>query len=622
MPDIKTNIKLSGESEYRKSLSEISSGMKVLKSEMQLTTAQFAENGKSVEALKAKNDVLERSISSQEDKLRLMREQLVKTAQTYGEGSEKTMKLQAAVNGAETELVKMKGELKKNEEAMEESGKASSSLGDKLQGVADKLGVKLPAGAQTAINGLKKVDANLALAATGAAALITAFVKLEKAMFSMAKEAAAAADELVTLSQKMGVSTKTLQEFQYAAELVDVDVSTLQGSLTKLTTNMVKAAEGNEATSKAFDDLHVSVTNTDGSLRKADDVFLDLIDALGTIDNQTERDAAAMEIFGKSAQDLNPLIKQGSQALKDLALEANATGYVLDDISLNKLTAMDDALVKLDKTQESFRKRMAAEFAPYVTEAIEKVTQAFQLLGDAVVDSGAAQAVGMILDSVLKILDPLDQLNNGKLPTLQAALNGIAQLCAVISDSINVIVYGLGTIKNAAFFNFGDASKYLEGFKTSLGLYGTNNYQTVLQTQRRAAANREAAAARSANSSLQSSYTPGAGDWNSLEYNTLAPEYYDALIGSMSDEDILRKNWGYNAGGTSRWRGGWSWVGENGPELAYLPAGSQVKSASESRGVGGDTFYITIDAKSVKEFNDVVRLAQTARLRMRKEAAG
>lgn len=594
MPDIKTNIKLSGESEYRKSLSEINTGMKVLKSEMQLTTAQFAENGKSVEALKAKNDVLERSISSQEDKLRLMREQLVKTAQTYGEGSEKTMKLQAAVNGAETELVKMKGELKKNEEAMGESGEATSSLGDKLQGLTDKLGIKLPQGAQTAINGLKKVDANLALAATGAAALVTAFVKLEKAMFNMAKEAAAAADELVTLSQKMGVSTQTLQEFQYAAELVDVDVSTLQGSLTKLTTNMVKAAEGNEATSKAFDDLHVSVTNTDGSLRKADDVFLDLIDALGKIDNQTERDAAAMEIFGKSAQDLNPLIKQGSQALKDLAKEANATGYVLDDISLNKLTAMDDALVKLDKTQESFRKRMAAEFAPYVTEAIEKVTKMFQLLGDAVVQSGAAEAIGMILQATLKILDPLGQLNNGKLPTLQKLLNGIAQLCAAISDTMSFIVNAAGVFVSFSTLQFGEAVQYGKNALTSFGVYGNNNYQQIVQSQR-------------------SSGSTSTNPW----------ELYQA---SGQQQYIDFENWkhqnGYNAAGTQSWRGGWSWVGENGPELAYLPAGSQVKSASESRGVGGDTFYITIDAKSVKEFNDVVRLAQTARLRMRKEAAG
>ena len=592
MPDIKTNIKLSGESEYRKSLSEINNGMKVLKSEMQLTTAQFAENGKSVEALKAKNDVLERSISSQEDKLRLMREQLVKTAQTYGEGSEKTMKLQAAVNGAETELVKMKGELKKNEEAMEESGKASSSLGDKLQGVADKLGVKLPAGAQTAINGLKKVDANLALAATGAAALITAFVKLEKAMVNMAKEAAAAADELVTLSAQMGVSTQTLQEFQYAAELVDVDVSTLQGSLTKLTVNMASASEGNEKAQKAFSDLGISITNADGSLRKADDVFLDAIDALGKIQGQTERDAAAMDLFGKSAQTLNPLIDQGSQALKDLAKEANATGYVLDDISLNKLTAMDDALVKLDKTQESFRKRMAAEFAPYVTEAIEKVTKMFQLLGDAVVQSGAAEAIGMILQSTLKILDPLDQLNNGKLPTLQKLLNGIAQLCAAISDTMSFIVNAAGVVSSVSKLQFGKTGQYWSNAMNSLGVYGTNNYQTIKYSQR------------------------SSGSTNPWEL------YQASGQSAYIDFESWKYQNGYNAAGTQSWRGGWSWVGENGPELAYLPAGSQVKSASESRGVGGDTFYITIDAKSVKEFNDVVRLAQTARLRMRKEAAG
>ena len=611
MPDIKTNIKLSGESEYKKSLSEINAGMKVLKSEMQLTSAQFAESGKSVEALKAEDDVLGRSISSQEEKLKLMREQLVRTAQTYGEGSTKTMALQAAVNKAEAELVSMKGELKQNEEAMEEAGKSTSSLGDKLQGLTDKLGIKLPQGAQTAINGLKKVDANLALAATGAAALITALVKLEKAMIDMAKDAASAADELVTMSQQMGVSTKTLQEYQYAAELVDVSVDTLQGSLTKLTANMAKASEGNAAAQKAFADLGISITNADGSLRKADDVFLDAVDALGKVQNQTERDAAAMDLFGKSAQDLNPLIAKGSEELQNLAKEANATGYVLDDISLNKLTAMDDALVKLDKTQEAFQKRMSAEFAPYVTDAIERVTKMFQTLGDAVVKSGAAEALGMILKSATDLIMPVDQLSNDKLPRLQNALDGVARLCAAISDAMTVIASASSAFGNLMTFQFGKAGQNLSTMSQALGLTGTNNYKTIVQQQQ----------GRDYNAS-------GAGGYYAEgKYYASKNAYYQDLYQRSGEQAYWDfESWkyrnGYNAAGTMNWRGGWSWVGEAGPELAYLPQGSQVKSASESREVGGDTYYITIDAKNVREFNDVVKLAQSARQRMRMEGAG
>ena len=53
------------------------------------------------------------------------------------------------------------------------------------------------------------------------------------------------------------------------------------------------------------------------------------------------------------------------------------------------------------------------------------------------------------------------------------------------------------------------------------------------------------------------------------------------------------------------------------PELVSLPAGSSIANAQESRELGGDTFYITIDASSVQEFNDIVELARNARINSR-----
>ena len=76
--------------------------------------------------------------------------------------------------------------------------------------------------------------------------------------------------------------------------------------------------------------------------------------------------------------------------------------------------------------------------------------------------------------------------------------------------------------------------------------------------------------------------------------------------------------WDHNAAGTDNWRGGLTWVGENGPELALLPRGTQITSASESRELGGDTFNIYVDARNIRELNDLVRIAQNARMNARK----
>lgn len=45
---------------------------------------------------------------------------------------------------------------------------------------------------------------------------------------------------------------------------------------------------------------------------------------------------------------------------------------------------------------------------------------------------------------------------------------------------------------------------------------------------------------------------------------------------------------GANAQGTSHWRGGWTWVGEQGPELVALPAASRIYPADTSRRMAAD----------------------------------
>lgn len=591
MPDIKTNLKLTGESEYKQALNNVNASMKVLNSEMKLTNAQFAENGKSAEALKAKNDVLTRSIYSQEEKLKLMKDQLKKTADAYGEGSSKTMKLQAAVNSAETELVQMRTALKENEQAIDEASNKSQGFGDALQNVADKLGIKIPDSARGATGALNTVKAGTALAAAGFVALAKAIVDVEKKLIAMTKESAAAADELLTLSSQTGLTTKQLQEFQYAADFVDVSMETLQSSLVKVTSNMAK---GNEA----FGQLGVSITNADGSLRSANDVFLETIDALGKIQNNTERDAKAMELFGKSAQDLNPLIEAGSKTLAALGKEAEETGYVLDDMALNKLAAVDDAFAKLDKTKDAFRKSLSAEFAPFVTDAVNKLSEVIGKMGDALVKSGAAEAFGSILTSATNLLSPLGELISKILPGLAKGLQPVALFVATIADAADVL-FGLLNL------DFGRLAKGLGIGKA--GAY--NNTQRTLNTAKGweydALTGTWSDSAVVTGADLRARYNQWAANGGNGTY-----EYWDQVLGRPG-----------NAAGTSNWRGGWSWVGENGPELAYLPRGASVKSASESRESGGDVFNITIDARNIRELNDIVNAAKSARMMARKGGA-
>lgn len=594
MPNINTKFTLSGEKEYKQAISEIGSGMKVLDSEMRKVSSAYAQNADSVEALNAKNDVLERKISTQVEKIEYLKAALQQSAEKYGEADKRTMQWQTSLNNAEAELNNLNNQFDENKQKIADSGKEMGNLGDVVNGLTSKLGIQLPDGMKSSMNAMGSLDAQSLALAGGFAAVAAAIVKVEKAMISMTKESAAFADNIITLSMQTGQSTQQLQEFAYASELIDVSVDTLQGSLTKLTNNMQDTMNGTGNAKASFEALGVSVTNADGSMRSANDVFYETIDALGQVKNETERDAMSMDIFGRSAQDLNPLIIQGSQTLKAYADEAHNVGYVLDDEALSALGAVDDAYQRLQNTQEGVKNQLSAEFAPYLEEFYGDVTTMVKDGGKALKDSGIVDAFGMLLETVGDILNPMSDLSNNRVPALTKALQPLAKVMALMADAAEllkgVINFSTGHISEG----WGQMTHAL-GFGYSSG--NGNNYQNLLD-----------------------SYTEQ--QWGQSAAD-LAKAYEDAVargdpstIGITEDEWV-RRYLGGNAAGTDNWRGGWTRVNENGLERIFLPSGSRIQTASETRYTSGDTYNTTVYVDHVDDLDTILRIAKNARITAR-----
>nr|DAQ00492.1 MAG TPA: tail tape measure [Caudoviricetes sp.] len=585
------------EKKYRENIEHLSASMDVLDAEMRKVSAKYADNAESAELSAAKTDLLTQKISLQYDKIDNLKAALEEAAENYGSNAVETLRWEKELNNAEAELYKLNGQLKNNTEqiedtttATEDAGQSMGNLGDVVNGLTSKLGIQLPDGMKSSINAMGSLDASsLALAGTFAA-VAAAIVKAEKAMISMTKESASFADNIITLSMQTGQTTDQLQEFSYATELIDVSVDTLQGSLRKLTNNMQDTMNGTGNAQASFEALGISVTNADGSMRSANDVFYETIDALGKVKNETERDAMSMDIFGRSAQDLNPLIIQGSDTLKAYADEAHNVGYVLDEEALSALGAVDDAYQRLQKTQEGVKNQLSAEFAPYLEEFYGDATQGVKDLGKAIKDSGIVDAFGMLLETVGDILNPMSDLSGNRVPALTNALRPLAEVMALIADTADFFA-GLFTLD---FKKMGNALGF--GYASGNG----NKYQT-----------------------LQDSYA--AKSWGSSA-SDLSKAYEDAIargdsstIGITEDEWV-RRYLGGNAAGTDNWSGGWTKVNENGLERIYLPSGSRIQTASETRYTSGGDIYIDkviIPASDIRELNDIVTIFTNERITQR-----
>ena len=579
---VNTEFTVTGEEKLRRAITEINNGAKVLKSEMNKLTAEYDGNTDSAEFLTQKYDILERQMLTQKDKVEALKQAVADSAEAYGEADSRTQNWIIQLNNAEAALANTYGEMGRTQTAIEDmdgsldnvSGSTEiasggmESLGDVLDTVADKLGIKLPDSITKTADGLGAIPTSTAVAAGAFAAVLAVVVKLEKKLMDMTKEAADSAKNLVDMSSQTGISTENLQAFQYAEDFIGVSTDTIADSLKDLTTKMSDAANGNEDVIEKFDQLGVSIYDADGNLRNAEDTFWDVVDSLGEMSNQTERDALAMDLINESAQKLNPLIEIGSEGFKKYADEAENVGYILNNDQLKALTAVDEAQNRLLKSQEAVSKQISAEYAPYMSDALNETRELIEKVGTALVDSGAVDAFGSILDSSVSLLEPLGDLTADILPPLGTLLQGIAGTLAWAADTINLIV-GLLTLNG-------------DRISTALGLNPNkaSNIQKALY----------------------------GADYKTESYYDSTGNYYDPTTGQWTG------NYFHNAGGNDNFPGGRTRVGENGPETVYLPQGTVIANAQETRADGGydAPVNVYIEARTIQEFNDIIEIVRDA----------
>ena len=465
-------VKLTGEDEYRKALKEISSNLKVLNSEMKAVTSEYDKNDKSVSNLVSQNEVLNKKIEEQENKVSILKDALAKSKEETGENSETTKKWQTELNNAQAELNTLNRKVEDNADAMKEAVKGTEEEADAVEDFgkeADKSGDK-------ALKLGDIIKANLISDAikAGLSALADGFKAIGSAMGECLTAGAAYADNILTLSAQTGLSTDTLEKYNAVAELTDVSLDTLTNSMAKNLKSMSDARDGSKAYAEAYKKLGVEITNADGSLRDSETVYWETIDALKGITDETERDAMAMEIFGKKAQDLNTIIEMGSEGVAEYTQMAVDMGAVLGGEGLAALGALDDQMQIFSTTTDATKNILASAFAPAITGAMEGVNGLVASINGlvAAIVSGDGEGVASAMSSISEQITAMVENITAMLPEMLT----IAQ--ELITTLLNVIVENLPTILGMGVQLL---TSLLSGISSNLGTV-MNTVMTVIST--------------------------------------------------------------------------------------------------------------------------------------------
>lgn len=203
-------------------------------------------------------------------------------------------------------------------------------------------------------------------------------------------------DELSKSAQKVGLTTEELSKLAYAGDLADVSLETLTSSLGKLTKAQSAALDTSSKTAEVFDALGIAVKNADGSLRSSSAVLADFAQRFQELGGSPEAVAAGFQIFGRSFQELIPLLKDGRQGIEDAGNELQRFGGVISTEAGQAAEEFNDNLTRL-KTQFS------AIFAQVAQQLLPTLVQLSEDLGQMAKSGDLARNATTLLNAALEI---------------------------------------------------------------------------------------------------------------------------------------------------------------------------------------------------------------------------
>lgn len=501
---IKTRIEITGEKEYKDAIKDINKNLSLMGSEMKLAAAQFADNAKGVEALKAKQDILNKTYQEQVQKVKAAEQMLEKYKDQGEKGADAARNMQIELNRFATAAAKTQNELNRTNKELEEAEKAMNDLGDgsdkaedgtkdlnkelkksqkeldKTEKEAEETGSgfeKLGSTIAGVAKGIGKAVAGMGVAFAGVGAAIVGLVESTRETREEFNKLEAA---FTSAGHTAQTAEKTYTEF-YALLGDEGQATEAVSHLAKLTNNQKELATWTNIATGVFatfgDSLPIeNLTEASNETAKTGQLTGGLADALNWAGVNEDKFQESLDAC-TSEQQRQALI---TETLNGLYSEAAAKYKTLngDILDARKATA--------ELTQATAD--MGAAFEPAVTAGkqalaglLKEITPAIQLIGGGLSGAmtGTAGAAEQMKRGFAGLWDTLMTGAGEAIKGIAAALGkgiteGVPKLTAAASEMINTIGQGLVTgIPNFA----NKALDLINGFADML----TANLPTLIQ---------------------------------------------------------------------------------------------------------------------------------------------
>ena len=404
-------------------IANLKAGLKTANRMIRESESEFKAAAAGMQDWTHSQEGLEKRIKMLNDKAGIQREKVEALKKEYqrliDNGLDPTSReasdLRIKINNETAALNKSEAEIEKQTQALEDLSKGEKDAGDE---------------ASKASNGgftvMKEVLANLTTQVISKC--IDALKDMSKQLVGIITDSAAAGDEIDKMSQKIGISAESYQEWDYVLERSGASIDGLQGGMKKLSTVITDAANGSDSANAKLAALGLTVDDLNG--KSQDEQLSIVIGKLQEMESGSERTAAASKLLGSSATDLAAVLNMTAEETEALKQEAHDYGMVMSDEAVKSSAAFEDSLTKAKGSINGLKYSIAEQFLPDVTSAVQMFADV--VAGKKGID-GVLDEVGKMVEKLLpKILKGVTKLGEGVSKAIKKA---IPKLIKIITEA-------------------------------------------------------------------------------------------------------------------------------------------------------------------------------------------
>lgn len=178
------------------------------------------------------------------------------------------------------------------------------------------------------------------------------------------------ADRIQDLSDVTGISTDALQEWDFVARRVGVSTDVISSAFSSLGRRMSQFSRGSGPAVDAAEKLGVAFRDSNGQMRNADDLIMDLLGGLSQMPPDLERAELGTALFGRRWEMLAPVIGRGSDGIEQIRKEAQELGIVMSGESLEAANEFREAFVTFQERISSVGRSLAIDLMPVVLDLV------------------------------------------------------------------------------------------------------------------------------------------------------------------------------------------------------------------------------------------------------------